>query len=147
MALNFKAQQIEILTHKNSHVNVVRSCLETPEKKPEREREKSEKQAFANCRTRDDVAHSSFSCTLQFWSSGSHSRSPALLRHMILPNLICRSGPRALIMWLLAICHSCWTASKEASRASERTERSQRRQKISEHLIPFTYLNLIEIKF
>lgn len=38
MALNFKAQQIEILTHKNSHVNVVRSCLQTPEKKTERER-------------------------------------------------------------------------------------------------------------
>lgn len=41
-----------------------------------REREKSEKQAFANCRTRDDVAHSSFSCTLQFWSSFSFSWSP-----------------------------------------------------------------------
>lgn len=80
-------------------------------------------------------------------SFGSLVLLVSLLRHMILPNLICRSGPRALIMWLLAICHSCWTASKEASRASERTERSQRRQKISEHLIPFTYLNLIEIKF
>lgn len=40
MALNFKAQQIEILTHKNSHVNVVRSCLQTPEKKTERGSEK-----------------------------------------------------------------------------------------------------------
>lgn len=41
------------------------------ERKRASEREKSEKQAFANCRTRDDVAHSSFSCTLQFWCSFS----------------------------------------------------------------------------
>lgn len=48
MALNFKAQQIEILTHKNSHVNVVRSCLETPEKKAEREKREQGKRAKSN---------------------------------------------------------------------------------------------------
>lgn len=49
MALNFKAQQIEILTHKNSHVNVVRSCLETPEKKAEREKKRDQgKRAKSN---------------------------------------------------------------------------------------------------
>lgn len=125
MALNFKAQQIEILTHKNSHVNVVRSCLETPEKKGrekgrQREqvrerREESEEQPFANCRTRRTTWR-----TRVFRARSSFvPRSPPLhaqpyphphpgpgscpgpgpgLRHMILPNLICRSGPRALIM-------------------------------------------------
>lgn len=118
MALNFKAQQIEILTHKNSHVNVVRSCLETPEKKAEREQvrergEESEEQPFANCwtrrttwRTRVFRARSSFGPRAPPLyphphpgpGSGLGPGPGAGLRHMILPNLICRSGPRALIM-------------------------------------------------
>lgn len=138
--LKFSPTKIAMLT---SSVPV---CKHQKKRQRERERkwesktgrrEKSEKQAFANCRTRRTTwrtrvfrARSSFGPRTPplhpqpypqpHPGPGSGSGPGPGLRHMILPNLICRSGPRALIMWLLAICHSCWTASKEVSRASRR---------------------------